>query len=74
MIHPLPQQLNRWLGSILFFLWHVYVVYENHESLARWWAIDSFSSLFELLIQGVLGLVRRGLRRESYRDGLVFLW
>jgi len=57
MIHPLSYELNWWLSTILFLLWHVEIINENDEPLAGRWTINTFSSLFKLLIEGLLGLV-----------------
>jgi len=57
MIHPLSDELDWWLGTILFLLWHVQIINENDEPLAGWWTINTFSSLLELLVEGLLGLV-----------------
>jgi len=58
MIHPLSEEFNRWLSTILLFFRHVKIIDEDNESLSWWRSIDTFSSLIELLIKCVLGLVR----------------
>jgi hypothetical protein len=57
MVHPLSEQLDGWLSTILFFLWHVEIINEDHETFTWGWSIDSLSSLFKFLIKGVLGLI-----------------
>mmetsp|Transcript_11712 Transcript_11712/g.17848 ORF Transcript_11712/g.17848 Transcript_11712/m.17848 type:complete len:936 (+) Transcript_11712:4723-7530(+) len=73
VVHPLAKDFNRRLGSILFLLGHVQIIDEDDESLASGRSINTLSSLFELLIEGVLSLVRRGLCREGDGDVLVVL-
>ena len=34
MINPLPQDFNRWLGTILLLGWHVKIIYKHHHLLA----------------------------------------
>ena len=34
VIHPLPKQLNRWLSTILFHLWHIEIIDKDNRLLA----------------------------------------
>jgi hypothetical protein len=61
------------LSSKLLFLWHVKIINEDHELLANRWAVDAFSSLFEFIIEIILGLVGRGLCGESNGKSLILL-
>mmetsp|Transcript_53894 Transcript_53894/g.129885 ORF Transcript_53894/g.129885 Transcript_53894/m.129885 type:complete len:508 (+) Transcript_53894:1582-3105(+) len=67
VIAPLPQQLDRRLRKVLLALRHVQVVNEDDVLAASDRTIDTTSTLLQLAVDGVLGLVRTGLRRE--RDG-----
>lgn len=44
MVYPLPQQLNRRLGTIGLHHWHVYVINKEDEVLPCWRPKHTFSS------------------------------
>jgi hypothetical protein len=74
MIHELSEKFERWLGTILFLLWHVEIIDEDNEFLTDWWSINSLSPLLKFFIKEILGLICRGLGGECHEEGLVFLW
>ena len=65
VVHPLAKQLNRRLRAIALFLWHVEVIDEDDGVLAKFWAIDSFTTSIHVSIDDILGLIGRGLGREG---------
>ena len=73
--HPLPQQFDRRLCAIHFFLWHVHVVDEHHDELLPVFgpemALPSFS--VDLGLHGQLQLVGGGLPRERSAQVRVLL-
>jgi hypothetical protein len=73
VVHPLSEKLNGWLSAVELLLGHVEVIDEDAVLLACGWAVDTLSSLLELLIESVLGLVGSGLGRERDWDALELL-
>ena len=57
MITLLSEQLNWWLCSISFLLWHIQVIYEDDVLFAKRWTVHALSSLFEFLIQEILKIL-----------------
>lgn len=43
MVHPLAQQLNRWLGAVRLQGWHVQVVNEEDEVAPQGWPEHTLS-------------------------------
>lgn len=66
VIHVLTEEFKWWLRAVFFLLWHVQVVDEDGVFLAHRWSINALSSLVKLLIEVVLRLICRGLRREGH--------
>ena len=74
MVHPLTDELNRWLSEVLFSLGHVQIINEDDEFLASGRSEDTLSTFLELLIETILRLISRGLGRESDGDHGVLFW
>ena len=74
VVHPLSKDLDWRLCTVNFLLGHIQIINEYDESFACWWSINTFSSLFKLLIKSILRLVCRGLSRECNWNVLVFFW
>jgi len=73
MIHPLSQEFNRGLCTVLLFLWHIEIINKQYKPLACRWAINTFSSLLKFFVQGILSLISGSLCRESNWNVLVIL-
>jgi len=71
VVHELTDKLKRGLGSVFFLGGHVKVINEHDVLLAKRRAIDTFATLFKLIIKVVLGLVGAGLGREAHNKSLV---
>ena len=65
VVHPLSEELNRRLGTVLLFLWHVQVINEEDSILSKFWTPDALTTSVHATIDDVLGLVGRGLRGEG---------
>jgi len=72
VVHELTEQFNGRLGTILFLGRHVEIIDEDDVLLAERWAIDTLTSLFEFVIEVILGLISRCLGREAHDEGLIF--
>jgi hypothetical protein len=57
VVHPLPQKFEGGLGSVLFLLGHVEIIYKNTEFLAGRRAENALSTFLELLVECVLSLI-----------------
>mmetsp|Transcript_74194 Transcript_74194/g.176947 ORF Transcript_74194/g.176947 Transcript_74194/m.176947 type:complete len:217 (-) Transcript_74194:647-1297(-) len=73
-VHPLAEQLNRWLSTILLLGRHVQIIDEQQALLAKRRSIGALLSLVKLAINDVLRLVRVGLGTERKRDHCVLVF
>jgi hypothetical protein len=48
VVHPLTEQLERWLSTILLFLWHVEVINEDDVLFTKSRTVTILSPLFEV--------------------------
>jgi hypothetical protein len=71
VVHVLSQDLDRGLGAVSLLLGHVQVINEDDALLAHGGSVIPSSPLVHLGIDGVLGLIGRGLGREGNGDVLV---
>lgn len=70
VIHVLSKDFDGRLGSIFFLLGHIEIIHEDDTLLSDRGAIEPFSSLFHLTVNGVLGLISGGLCGEGEGDVL----
>ena len=61
VVKELSDQLQRRLGTILFFLWHVEIIDEDDIFLSNRWSVNTLTSFLNLVIERILDLVGRGL-------------
>jgi len=64
VVHPLAQDLNRWLGAICLLGRHVEVVHEDDALRVQRWAVHTLAAPVHLAVNDVLRLVGAGLSTE----------
>ena len=69
VVHPLSQQLNGRLSTVLLLSWHVEVVHKHHTPPPHGRAIHTLPAAVKLAHDDVLGLVGCGPRREVHSVG-----
>lgn len=65
VVHPLSQQLDWRLCTILLFLWHIQIVDENHAVLAKRRTVEALSLLLHTRVDDLLSLICSRLGGES---------
>ena len=70
IIHPLSDELQRWLGPKEILRGHVKVVHEGKELFASNGHVDPFGPLLHLALNDLLDIVGRGLQimTEEWRN------
>jgi hypothetical protein len=71
VVHELSDKFKGRNGAPLLFLGHVDVIDEENEFLSNRWSVDTLSSLVELAVKLILGLIGTGLCREYHGEGLI---
>lgn len=71
--HELSQNFDWWLGTELFFLWHVKIINKDNSLHSESWTVDTKSDLVKLAINDILNLVAMSLSRETNFNSQVLL-
>jgi len=57
VVHPLTEEFDWRLSTVFFLFRHVQIINKENESLAYWRTVNTFPSLLEFCVHGILSLI-----------------